>query len=187
LYSIPAAALADLEANPDVAYVSVDRPLSSTASGSAPAPVVDHHSEAIQAAAAWAQGLDGTGIGVAIIDSGIARVNDLNARAVVYTKDFVGDGAMGADLYGHGTHAAGNNGRDNSAGTDGYGTVTSPGNDPYVITVGATNTLATADRTDDVPASYSSKGPTLLDQVIKPDLVAPGNMVVSLYAVGENL
>ena len=31
-------------------------------------------------------------------------------------------------------------------------------------------------------ASYSSKGPTLLDHVVKPDLVAPGNNVVSLLA-----
>ena len=55
--------------------------------------------------------------------------------------------------------AAGNYGRDNAAGTNGYGTITAPGNDPYVITVGAMNTEGTADRTDDVPASYSSKGP----------------------------
>jgi hypothetical protein len=27
--------------------------------------------------------------------------------------------------------AAGNDGRDNSAGTSGYGTITAPGNDPY--------------------------------------------------------
>jgi len=33
--------------------------------------------------------------------------------------------------------AAGNSGRDNSQGTNGYATITSPGNDPYVITVGA--------------------------------------------------
>ncbi|MBV9764125.1 MAG: S8 family serine peptidase, partial [Acidobacteriaceae bacterium] len=33
--------------------------------------------------------------------------------------------------------SAGNDGRDNSQGTNGYGTITAPGNDPYVITVGA--------------------------------------------------
>ena len=37
-------------------------------------------------------------------------------------------------------------------------------------------------RNDDKIASYSSKGPTLLDHVVKPDLVAPGNNVVSLLA-----
>ncbi len=36
--------------------------------------------------------------------------------------------------------AAGNFGRDNTAATKGYGTITSPANDPYVITVGAVNT-----------------------------------------------
>ena len=59
-------------------------------------------------------------------------------------------------------------------GTNGYGTITSPGNDPYVITVGAMNTLGTSSRTDDAPASYSSKGPTLWDQVAKPDLELRG-------------
>ena len=80
--------------------------------------------------------------------------------------------------------AAGNYGRDNLAGTNGYGTITAPGNDPYVITVGAMKTMGTAARTDDVIASYSSKGPTLFDQVIKPDLVAPGNLIISLYTRG---
>ena len=68
--------------------------------------------------------------------------------------------------------AGGNYGRSNAAGTYGYGTITAPGNDPYVITVGAMNTMGTSDRTDDVIASYSSKGPTYIDRVVKPDLVA---------------
>ena len=76
--------------------------------------------------------------------------------------------------------AAGNLGRDDSFDNDGYGTITAPGNDPYVITVGAMKTNATASRADDLIASYSSKGPTLVDHVVKPDLVAPGNRVVSL-------
>jgi serine protease AprX len=78
--------------------------------------------------------------------------------------------------------AAGNDGRNNSFGTDGYGTITSPGNDPYVITVGAMKTLESYGRTDDLVASYSSKGPTLIDHIVKPDIVAPGNQVVSLLA-----
>src|SRR5208283_4469710 len=44
--------------------------------------------------------------------------------------------------------AAGNDGRDNSFKTDGYGTITAPGNDPYVITVGAMKTESTYSRTD---------------------------------------
>ena len=33
---------------------------------------------------------------------------------------------------------------------------------------------------DDLIASYSSKGPTLLDHIVKPDLVAPGNLMFSI-------
>jgi serine protease AprX len=81
--------------------------------------------------------------------------------------------------------AAGNNGRDNSHGTNGYGTIAAPANDPYVITVGAMKDMRTITRTDDLIASYSSKGPTLLDYVVKPDIVAPGNRVISLIQAGS--
>ena len=83
--------------------------------------------------------------------------------------------------------SAGNNGRDNSMNTSGYGTISVPGNDPYVITVGAFSTHGTDTTADDTLASYSSKGPTLLDHVVKPDLLAPGNKVVSLIANGSTL
>ena len=78
--------------------------------------------------------------------------------------------------------AAGNYGRDNSYNTHGYGTIASPGNDPYVITVGATKTNGTPSRLDDSIASYSSKGAYAIDHIVKPDLVAPGNNVVSLLS-----
>ena len=65
---------------------------------------------------------------------------------------------------------------------NGYATITAPGNDPYVITVGAMNTKGTRERADDVIATYSSKGPTLIDHIVKPDLVAPGNRVSSIEA-----
>lgn len=83
--------------------------------------------------------------------------------------------------------AAGNAGRNNSANTNGYGTITAPGNDRYVITVGAMKTMAPNSRADDLIASYSSKGPTLLDHVVKPDLVAPGNRVVSILSSTSHL
>jgi serine protease AprX len=76
--------------------------------------------------------------------------------------------------------AAGNMGR--YPDTNGYATITAPGNDPYVITVGATKPMGTPDRSDDLIASYSSKGPTLFDHVVKPDLVATGNRVISVLA-----
>jgi serine protease AprX len=49
------------------------------------------------------------------------------------------------------------------------------------------NTVATLSTSDDKMTSYSSKGPTLLDHLVKPDLLAPGNQVVSLQAPGSNL
>ncbi|MGA8027892.1 MAG: S8 family peptidase [Bryobacteraceae bacterium] len=78
--------------------------------------------------------------------------------------------------------AAGNDGRDDTYGEQGYGTITVPGNDPYVITVGGMKTMGTDTRIDDLIASYSSKGPTQIDHIVKPDVVAPGNGVVSLLA-----
>ena len=290
-YRVPASALADLAADPDVAYISPDRPVQSTGTGS-PTAVLDYHAESVNAPAAWAQGVDGTGIGVAVIDSGIATLPDLKGP-VAYRQNFSNPltrtaftYTIATDPYGHGTHVAGilagtgknstgwndfytfkgiapnvnlidlrvldqngqgtdsqviaaiqtairlqsryniqvinlsvgrpvwesytldplcqaveqawqagivvvvaggNYGRNNNAQNYGYGTITAPGNDPYVITVGAMNTKGMADPTGVVPASYSSKGPTLVDQVVKPDLVAPGNLIISLYTAAETL
>jgi serine protease AprX len=83
--------------------------------------------------------------------------------------------------------AAGNFGRNDFIGNKGYGTITSPGNDPTVITVGAMKTEGTMSTSDDQMASYSSKGPTLLDHIVKPDIVAPGNQIVSARAPGSTL
>jgi serine protease AprX len=83
--------------------------------------------------------------------------------------------------------AAGNQGRNNTMGTDGYGTITSPGNDPYVMTVGSMKANGTTNIAGDTIASYSSKGPTLFDHYVKPDVVAPGNLVVSTLPAGLTL
>ena len=61
----------------------------------------------------------------------------------------------------------------------------SPGNSPYVITVGASDTRQTAGTSDDVATYYSSVGPTLFDEFAKPDVVAPGNHVISVRARGS--
>ena len=79
--------------------------------------------------------------------------------------------------------AAGNEGR---VGT-GFGTIDSPANEPSVITVGALDDWNSVSTTDDVLAPFSSKGPTLIDHVVKPDLVAPGTHIVSLRAPGSYL
>jgi serine protease AprX len=60
-----------------------------------------------------------------------------------------------------------------------YGSIHSPGNSPYAITVGASDTLGTAKRSDDGMAQFSSKGPTLIDHLLKPEIVAPGRGVVA--------
>jgi subtilase family protein len=84
--------------------------------------------------------------------------------------------------------AAGNRGRsvpDDPDSAPAFCTIDCPGNDPLVLTVGATKTMGTLDISDDAIASYSSRGPTAFDRVVKPDLVAPGNRVTSLDAQGE--
>jgi serine protease AprX len=279
VYTVPASTLTTLASDPNVIYISPDR----TVAGQ-----LDYSSAAVNAGAAWQANLTGSGVGVAVIDSGIDVRPDLSILGllprIVYTQDFTG--GNGSDQYGHGTHvagiigsnglssdcfnctrkfvgmapnsslinlrvldvngqgsdsaviaaidravalkkqynirvinlslgrpiyesytldplcqaveaawkagivvvaAAGNDGRDNSAGTNGYGTIESPGNDPYVITVGAMKAMGTYTRTDDLIASYSSKGPAAVDFVVKPDVVAPGNQVVSLLAPGSTL
>jgi subtilisin family serine protease len=72
--------------------------------------------------------------------------------------------------------AAGNWGKD-AEGRPIYGGILSPANSPKVITVGATNTQQTDARSDDIVTTYSSRGPTLVDGIAKPDLVAPGNRI----------
>jgi serine protease AprX len=67
------------------------------------------------------------------------------------------------------------------------GGVISPGNTPAALTVGAVNTRATAVRSDDVMATYSSRGPSAVDGVLKPDLAAPGNKIVAPAAPGSYL
>jgi serine protease AprX len=67
------------------------------------------------------------------------------------------------------------------------GGITSPGNSPYAITVGATNTWATVKRSDDTVATFSSRGPTAYDFAVKPDIAAPGTKIISLQANGSYL
>jgi serine protease AprX len=74
-----------------------------------------------------------------------------------------------------------------STGAPALGGISSPGNSPYAITVGAIDTLGTATRSDDVVAAYSSKGPTRYDLAVKPDIAAPGSKIVSLEATGSYL
>ena len=281
---IPASMLTMLAKDSNVAYITPDREQKMTAN-----PTTEAFATAVEAdVAASTYALDGTGVGVAVIDSGIAAHADLgngSKNRVVYSQSFVAGDTTTSDKFGHGTHvagliggngsssgsgngyaatyagmapnvnlinlrvldqngagadsqviaaiqqaialkstynirvinmslgrpvfesykldpvdqaveaawkagivvvcAAGNSGR--FAATNGFGTVGVPANDPAVITVGATMTEGTATRVDDKIASYSSKGPTTLDHIVKPDLVAPGNAQVSLLVKGSTL
>jgi serine protease AprX len=283
-FRIPVSALAQLEKDPDVLYVTPNRPVHLNNN-------YESFASAVEAdIAAQQYGFDGTGIGVAVIDSGIADHADFrnaSGTRVVHSESFVVGNTSTVDAYGHGTHvsgiiggngtasgagsgyakqivgmapnvnlinlrvldqngagtdsqviaaiqraiqlktqynirvinlslgrpvfesysldplcqaveqawgagivvvvAAGNSGRDNSQHTHGFATIGSPGNDPAVITVGATRTMGTDTRVDDAIASYSSKGPSLIDHIVKPDIVAPGNRIGSLLVKNSTL
>jgi serine protease AprX len=62
----------------------------------------------------------------------------------------------------------------------------SPGADPYVITVGATDDRQTTPVGDDLVGWFSSYG-TPVDSTAKPDLVAPGRRIISIRAPGSSL
>ena len=82
--------------------------------------------------------------------------------------------------------AAGNYGKTKD-GRSVYGAITSPANSPYAIAVGAIDTHNTAERSDDTLATYSSKGPTRYDLIMKPDLAAPGSHIKSAEATDSYL
>jgi serine protease AprX len=264
---VPDATLEALASHPDVTAVSLDRGVRGALQPRMRATV----------GATWVAerlGFDGTGVGVAIVDSGVAASHDdLGNNRIVHFADFVNRQAAPYDDYGHGTHvagiiagtgqdsagtrrgiapgahlialkaldatgdgnvshviaaldyavrnraafniriinlsvaagvyesyntdpltqaarravdagivvitAAGNLGRDAAGGTQ-YGGITAPGNAPWVLTVGASNDNGTEDRSDDTVASFSSRGPGLIDGSAKPDLVAPGVGIESL-------
>ena len=71
-----------------------------------------------------------------------------------------------------------------SAGNKGSGTVYPPANDPFVITVGATDDLGTSSITDDKVASFSAYGKTE-SGFDKPDLVAPGTNIIARIVNGN--
>src|SRR3984957_12003701 len=265
---LPAAVVAILALDPAIAYIPPDRQVAGT---------LDLTTAAVNADVAYQAGYTGSGIGIAIVDSGIYAHPDLASR-IVYRQSFIG--GANADDYGHGAHVAGiaagsglsstgsqytrtfrgvapgahlidlraldANGMSTDSvvlaaidkaislksqynirvlnlsigrpifesykldpicaavaaawkqgitvvvaagnlGRNGYATITSPGNSPNAITVGAMKTEGTPGRNDDLIASYSSRGPSWIDLEVKPDIVAPGNMVVSLLAPGSTL
>src|SRR5262249_51171438 len=87
--------------------------------------------------------------------------------------------------------SAGNLGKD-ADGNPMVGAIVSPGDTPGALTVGALNTRGTVARSDDAIASYSSRGPVgdpddPSTWELKPDVVAPGNAIVSTGMPGTYL
>lgn len=72
--------------------------------------------------------------------------------------------------------AAGNDGPDRR-------TINTPGINPKAITVGNLDDKGTVDTADDVLSDSSSRGPTV-DNLVKPDLLAPGTNIMSLGVGG---
>jgi serine protease AprX len=70
----------------------------------------------------------------------------------------------------------------NSGGTS--GTISKPGDDPFVITVGAVDDRETPGVDDDRLPNFSSRGPAPFG-IAKPDVVAPGARLISLRTAGS--
>src|SRR5712692_3151183 len=68
LYSVPASALEDISNDPAVSYITPDRPVRG---------MLDYANPTVNANIALQYGFDGTGVGVAVIDSGIITILDL--------------------------------------------------------------------------------------------------------------
>jgi serine protease AprX len=66
------------------------------------------------------------------------------------------------------------------------GTITKPADDPWVITVGATDDRGTTGVSDDRLPDFSGRGPTA-QGLAKPDVAAPGAHVISLRAPGSTI
>jgi serine protease AprX len=266
---VSAGGIAALATNPAL-QVTPDAPLHPT-SDSFDASVLDTQLAAINPGSNWSPDA-GRGVGVALVDTGVADTPDLNGSRLVRSPDFSGEGDA-VDHYGHGTFMAGLIAGDGtassagpvrhfgvapgatlvsvkvadasgastlsrviagigwvvanrdtydigvlnlsfgldtplpymvnpldaaseaawasgitvvaSAGNNGSRGVTSPGDDPYVITVGATDTMGTAATTDDTVPTWSGRGRVIGN--VKPEVLAPGVSVVSLRAPGSTI
>jgi subtilisin family serine protease len=146
--------------------------------------------------------LDASGQGyissvIAAIDYAIANKDALNIRVInlsvaagvyeSYTTDPLTLAAKRAVESGIVVvSAAGNLGK-NAKGQSQYGGIGAPGNAPWVLTVGASSHQGTADRSDDIVAGFSSRGPSAIDYQAKPDIVAPGVGIESIAEAGSTL
>jgi len=104
---VPADRLAAIAAEPGITHVSED--VAVQVQDATPSPLHAAsavYSKAVGADRLWAEGVDGEGITVAVVDTGIAKVADLSGR-VVGGVDFSGGNDPYKDEFGHGTFVAG--------------------------------------------------------------------------------
>ena len=272
---VPAAALRGLAMAPGVEAVTADRLGRFVDYAWDETTTASTFTRTMQATPSWTRGNYGKGVGVAVLDTGVSPLPDLQGR-LVHGPDLSGEASL-VDTYGHGTAMAGliaGNGaasaeRDGgaytgvapaahvvavkvagrngvvdvstvlqamhwisayreqygirvlnlswgvastqspsidpinhavqrlwsqgivvvvAAGNSGSssGTITKPGDDPVVLTVGALNDRGDTDPSNDAVPGWSSRGPTAAG-ISKPDLVAPGRSVVALRSPGSTI
>jgi serine protease AprX len=233
-------------------------------------PTANHYLNTLNVQPVWNQGVQGQGVTVAVIDSGISPSPDFGDRLVAQVS-FNTDAESANDSYGHGTHVAGiigGNGANsngfyqgiapqvnliglkvsdetgmayetdtvaamqwvlenkdtynirvvnlsiNSISEESYHTsaldlaseilwfndvvvvasagnrsrdgnfytiTASPANDPFIITVGASNEKSTDSIEDDYITLFSAHG-TTVDDFVKPNIIAPGYGIVSVLS-----
>jgi serine protease AprX len=241
-------------------------------------PPPNHYLDTLNVRPVWELGYDGSGVTVAVVDSGVAldhdfsaNPGDLNADRVLLQLGFNQDSTIIHDAFGHGTHVAGII-AGNGSGSDGFYQGVAPGvnliglkvsddqgmayesdtvealqwifdnkdtynirvvnlsiqstvegyygesalnlaveilwfngvvvvasagnewsgeyvntikaapaNDPFIITVGASDEMGSSDRSDDVITPFTARGVSL-SGYYKPEIIAPGKDIVSTLA-----
>ena len=104
-----------LEHDARVRAVSANAPVQSTANSiTSPSQLQTSFNQSVRADRAWSKGVTGSGVGVAVVDTGIAgglpdfRRSSTDSRSRVIASVVVNPNARNAgDAYGHGTHVAG--------------------------------------------------------------------------------
>ena len=106
---VPEHAVDDVASVPGVVRVAPDAPIQLQAADAMVAgelaPADTTAPQALGAPDLWAQGVDGTGVGIAVVDTGVAEVPELAGR-VAPGIDLTGE-RDGVDRFGHGTPVAG--------------------------------------------------------------------------------
>jgi serine protease AprX len=279
--TVPGDATEGLSQLPGAKFISLNRPVHPQGTSTDSNKLKSVYPKVLRATKMWQQGYTGAGVTVALIDTGVTNVPDLNGRVRPIYDHMTGEWSPCVNLtnedhcddsYGHGTFMAGiiagngaasggkwkgtapdadlvsikiagRNGAADvstllaaiqwtvsfkdaygirvlnlSLGTNGTGSyksdplnyavqrawdagivvvvsasnrgpdsqsISKPGDDPWVITVGAIDDQDSVGYGDDTLPDFSSRGPTAADGVAKPDLVAPGGHIVSLRAPGS--